>query len=263
MFARMMTVIKAKWNRLLGRMEDPAEILDYSYQRQLELLQKFRRGIADLVTAKKRIRLQRDAKAKEVAKLEEAARAALRHGDEQLARRALERKQFISDELAGLDQQVAELEGQQDQLVAQEQKVRAKVQHFRTQKEVAKAQYSAAKARVELSQSATGISGQMDGGAMALQRAMDRVEDMRARAGALEELERAGTLNALGNGETDLDREIRELTSVSGVEAEMEKLRLEMGIRAPAGELPAAPAMDEPAVAPAREREPVRRTAGK
>ena len=55
---RMSTVIKAKISRLLDRAEDPGETLDYSYQRQLESLQNVKKGIADVVTAKKRIQMQ-------------------------------------------------------------------------------------------------------------------------------------------------------------------------------------------------------------
>ena len=41
---RFSTVVKAKISKLLDRAEDPAETLDYSYTKQLELLQKVRRG---------------------------------------------------------------------------------------------------------------------------------------------------------------------------------------------------------------------------
>ena len=53
---RTMTVFKSKWNQLLNRAENPNETLDYSYEKQLELLQNVKRGVADVVTAKKRLR---------------------------------------------------------------------------------------------------------------------------------------------------------------------------------------------------------------
>ena len=55
---RFSTVIKAKVSKLIERAEDPQETLYYSYERQLELLQNVKRGIADVVTSKKRLRLQ-------------------------------------------------------------------------------------------------------------------------------------------------------------------------------------------------------------
>src|SRR6266446_2475725 len=55
---RVSLVFKAKANKALDKMEDPRETLDYSYQRQLELLTKVRRGVADVATSRKRVELQ-------------------------------------------------------------------------------------------------------------------------------------------------------------------------------------------------------------
>ena len=55
---RMSTVVKAKISKLLDRAEDPGETLEYSYQKQIELLQNVKKGIADVVTSKKRLQLQ-------------------------------------------------------------------------------------------------------------------------------------------------------------------------------------------------------------
>src|SRR5215813_11000917 len=105
MSGRFSTVIKAKINKLLDKAEDPSETLEYSYQKQMELLQNVKKGIADVVTSKKR----------------------------------LQRKQFAQGELQSLDTQVQELESQQQGLVAKEQQLRSKIDQFRTKKEVIKA----------------------------------------------------------------------------------------------------------------------------
>ena len=75
---RMSTVIKAKISRLLDRAEDPGETLDYSYQKQIELLQNVKKGIADVVTSKKRLQLQTKKLESDVVKLDTQARQALR-----------------------------------------------------------------------------------------------------------------------------------------------------------------------------------------
>src|SRR5919108_5279200 len=67
---RMSTVIKAKISRLLDRAEDPGETLDYSYQKQLESLQNVKKGIADVVTAKKRLQMQSQKLEQSVVKLD-------------------------------------------------------------------------------------------------------------------------------------------------------------------------------------------------
>src|ERR1700676_3674036 len=139
---RMSTVVKAKVSKLLDRAEDPAETLDYSYQKQVEQLQNVKKGIADVVTAKKRLQMQESTIQQQVVKLDTQARQALASGQEDLARTALERKNVAQTELQSLDTQVQELADQQQRLTDSEQKLRAKIVSFRSKKEVIKAQYS-------------------------------------------------------------------------------------------------------------------------
>src|SRR5215207_6514391 len=232
MAGRMSTVIKAKVSRLLDRAEDPGETLDYSYQKQLESLQQVKKGIADVVTAKKRLGMQAQKLEQSVVKLDTQARQAMAAGNEQLARTALERKQLAQTELQSLDQQVAELQSQQEKLTESEKRLRAKIESFRTKKEVIKAQYSAAEAQVRISEAATGVGEEMADVGLAMQRAVDKTEDMRARASAVEELEAAGTFEdnlTLTAGQDDIDRQLAELTSGSQVEDDLARMKAELG----------------------------------
>jgi len=232
MAGRMSTVIKAKVSKLLDRAEDPGETLDYSYQKQLESLQNVKKGIADVVTAKKRLGMQASKLEQSVVKLDTQARQALAAGNEELARTALERKQLAQTELQSLDQQVAELQSQQDKLIESEKRLRAKIEAFRTKKEVIKAQYSAAEAQVRISEAATGVGEEMADVGLAMQRAVDKTENMRARASAMDELEASGAFDdqlSLTAGQDDLDRQLHELSSSSAVDDDMARLRAELG----------------------------------
>jgi phage shock protein A len=239
---RMSTVVKAKISKLLDRAEDPAETLEYSYQKQIEQLQNVKKGIADVVTAKKRLQLQEEQYKAQVVKLDTQARQALAAGKEDLARTALERKNVVQTDLQSLDQQITQLEAQQEQLTQAEQRLRSKIEQFRSKKEVIKAQYSAAEAQVRISEAATGVGEEMADVGLAMQRAVDKTEQMKARASAVQELEAAGTfedLTTLTPGEDDIDRQLRELSSSSEVDADLERLRAELGqgSGAPAGEI--------------------------
>ncbi len=229
---RMSTVVKAKVSKLLDRAEDPAETLDYSYQKQVEQLQNVKKGIADVVTAKKRLQMQESSLQQSVVKLDTQARQAVSAGQEDLARTALERKNVAQTELQSLDGQVTELEDQQQKLTDSEQKLRAKIESFRTKKEVIKAQYSAAEAQVRISEAATGVGEQMADVGLAMQRAVDKTENMKARADAVSELEAAGTfddITALGSGEDDIDRQLKQLSNQPAIDSELAKLKGEVG----------------------------------
>jgi phage shock protein A len=143
--------------------------------------------------------------------------------------------------MQSLDGQIAELEKQQEQMTASEQRLRTKIEQFRSKKEVIKAQYSAAEAQVRISEAATGVGEEMADVGLAMQRALDKTENMKARADAVSELEAAGTfqdLTALGPGEDDIDRQLKELSSSSEVDSELEKMKAELAAGSgPAGEL--------------------------
>jgi phage shock protein A len=229
LMSRASMVVKAKFSKLLDRAENPAETLDYSYERQLELLQNVKRGIADVVTAKKRLELQETQLQQSVVKLETQARQALSAGREDLARQALERKSGLQQQLQGLDQQAQQLEQQQEKLVTSEKALSAKVEAFRTQKETIKAQYSAAEAQVRIGEAATGIGEQMADTGLAIQRAKDKTEQMQARASAIDELTTSGALEDFTSDQTQLDRELAQLSSQSQVDDELTKMKAELG----------------------------------
>src|SRR5262249_10424766 len=147
LMARASTIIKAKFNALLNRAENPAETLDESDEQQLRQLQNVKRGIADVATAKKRLELQYTTMQQQVDKLDGQARDAVKANREDLAREALTRKAAIQGQLGSIMQQGQQLEAQQQKLVEGEQTLSARVESFRTPKEVIKAQYSPAAAQ--------------------------------------------------------------------------------------------------------------------
>jgi phage shock protein A len=229
LFSRFAQIVKAKISALLNRAENPNETLDYSYEKQLESLQNVKRGVADVVTAKKRLQLQTQQLEQNVVKLDTQARQALAAGREDLARQALERKSGIQQQLQDLDTQVTQLADQQEKLVANEKQLSARIEQFRSQKEVIKAQYSAAEAQVRIGEAATGIGREMENTGLAIDRAKDKTEQMQARASAIDELIETGGLDELGSDKTQLDRELEQLASKSQVDRELDALKAEVG----------------------------------
>ncbi len=131
---RMGMIFRAKANKALDRAEDPRETLDYSYQKQLELLQKVRRGVADVATSRKRLELQLNQLQQQSAKLEDQGRKALALGREDLAREALSRKAALQQQVTDLETQHATLQGEEEKLTLAAQRLQAKVDAFRTKK---------------------------------------------------------------------------------------------------------------------------------
>ena len=229
LWQRIRMIFGAKVSKALDRAENPSETLDYSYEQQLTLLQNVKRGIADVVTAKKRLQMQQKQLEQSVVKLETQARQALGSGREDLARQALERKSGVQTQLQDLDSQVQTLEDQQDKLVANEKELSARIESFRSQKEVMKAQYSAAEAQVRINEASTGIGSKMADAGAAIERARSKTEEMQARASAMDELMASGTLEDFTSDKTQLDRELQQMASQTQVESELSKLKQELG----------------------------------
>jgi phage shock protein A len=227
---RVSLIFKSKANRALDRMEDPRETLDYSYQTQLELLQKVRRGVADVATSRKRIELQINQLQQSSDKLDRQARDALAAGREDLARDALTRKAGVQSQLGDLSTQYTSLQGEEEKLTGASQRLQAKVDAFRTRKETIKATYTAAEAQTRINEAFTGISEEMGDVGMAIQRAEDKTEQMKARAGAIDELMASGALDDMVSGpRDDIQAELDRMGAGHDVDAELARLKGELG----------------------------------
>ena len=235
--SRTSLIVKSKISTLLNRAENPTETLDYSYEQMQEQLQNVKRGVADVVTAKKRLELQTQKLEQNVVKLETQARQAVAANREDLARQALEKKAAAQQQLQELDAQVKQLEQQQQQLIESQQTLESRVESFRSQKEVLKAQYSAADAQVRIGEAATGIGEHMADVGMAVQRAKDKTEQMQARANAIDELTTAGALEDFTSSGDDIDRQLSQISQSTQVDDELAKMKAELGTSEPPKEL--------------------------
>jgi phage shock protein A len=230
LWQRFKLIFASKANKALDKAEDPRETLDYSYEKQLELLQKVRRGVADVSTSRKRIELQIQNLAQQTDKLTEQAKAALAGGREDLAREALTRKSGLQQQIADLQVQLAQLQDQEEKLVVASQQLQAKVDAFRTKKETIKATYSAAEAQTKINEAFAGISSELGDVGLAVQRAEDKTAQMQARAGAIDELVASGALEDVSStGKDNLTIELERMASQSQVDDELARMRLELG----------------------------------
>ena len=222
-------LFRAKASRALDSAEDPRETLDYSYERQLDMMQKMRRGVADVATSRKRVELQIQRLEASRDKLEGQARQALAQNREDLAREALARRAAADAELGDLHSQRDQLAAEEAKLVEASRRLEAKVQAFRTRKETIKASYTAAEAQTGIGEALTGISEEMSDVGLAMQRAEDKVAQMQARSGAVEELMASGALDDLSASSDPLQAELDRGALGTGVDAELERLRRELG----------------------------------
>ncbi|HET7149240.1 MAG TPA: PspA/IM30 family protein, partial [Candidatus Nitrosopolaris sp.] len=223
---RIYTIIRQKLNRILDKNEDPRRALDYSYSQQAGMLNKLRRDLAEVVTAKKRLEMQKLRLWDNVRNLDEQANHAVDSSREDLAKLALERKNANLLQVQALDKQITEMQVEQQKLEDTERRLSTKVEEFKSRKEVIKAQYSAAEAQVRIKENVTGISEELTDIGMAMNRAEDKTEKMKAKAQALDEMIDSGVLTdytSTSGSDNDIERELQKMTVKSSINDELAK----------------------------------------
>ena len=123
--------------------------LDTAYERQLEMLTRVRRAVADVATSRKRLELQANQLGQQIGKLGEQSRTAMEAGRDDLAEEAGARRGAAREQLADLQRQYAVMQAEEGRLTVASQRLQAKVDAFRTRKEAIKAARAVAQATAE------------------------------------------------------------------------------------------------------------------
>lgn len=225
---RIAMVFRIKANKVLDRAEDPREVMDYSYERQQEMLTKMRRGLADVATSRKRIELQIGQLQQSAEKLHGQAEQAVAAGREDLAREALARRSTALEQVPDLQAQRDALRADEDKLTAATHRLQTKVEAFRTRKESIKAGYTAAEAQTKVNEAVSGISEEMGDVGLAMQRAEDKTVQMQSRAQAMDELLASGALDdatAAVTGRDDLQAALNTSRADTDIERELAAIK--------------------------------------
>jgi phage shock protein A len=228
---RLYNIFRAKANKVVDSLEDPKEILDYSFERQGEIMNKLRQDVTKVVTAKKQLEIQKAKLITSISTLEQQAKDALKNNREDLARLGLERKHTLQLEVKNLDKQIADIQGEQTKLEDTERRLSSKVEQFKTQKEIIKAKYSSADAQVKIKESITGLSEEMSDIGMSLSRAEEKTNNLQAKAQALDELIDSGVLTdytaTYESPSSHIEAELNKSSLSKAVDDELSKLKAE------------------------------------
>src|ERR1700677_975097 len=228
LFQRAHDIVAAKANKALDAAEKPDEMLDLSYEQMLDQITKVRQALVTIAASRKQIELQEQQLQHSVDHLQDQAKSSLSLGKEDLAREALSRKSAAQTQIDGMEPQHQQLTEEEQKLEQALAALQQRVNNFRSQKEVLKAQYTAASAVTSVNESVAGISSTLGDSGAALQRAQDKISNMQARAGALDELLQSGVLEDVGGGGDDIQKELDAVGNQAGVEDELAALKAQI-----------------------------------
>jgi phage shock protein A len=183
-----------------------AERLDETYRSQLSHLQKVRRGVADVVTSRRRVEVQLARLAQESATLDTEAQAAVARNDDAAARASLTRKVTLEKAAEDLRDRHGALLSEEQKLISTADDLEQRIEDFRRRKDTLSARHSAAEARAEITGAGSGIASSMRDVNQAMESAERHTRELEAKADAVDELVDGGIISAPGESADEAER---------------------------------------------------------
>ncbi|MBC7999150.1 MAG: PspA/IM30 family protein [Leptolyngbya sp.] len=216
MFDRLANLMKAMFNALLGRMEDPQIMLEQTYQDLQSNLIQVRQAVAQAIATEKQLEQQLQKNKEQAETWHNRAAMAVQQNNDDLAKQALQRKQQYQQAANDLEAQLKVQKESTNTLRQRLTDLEAEVQKAYTKKQVLIARDKAAQATSKANEI---LSKTTSSGAMSVIEKMEtKVLEREARAAALGEL-----------GTDQLDKQFRNFEGKTDIEMELLALKGSMG----------------------------------
>jgi phage shock protein A len=212
-FARMTDIIKSNINELLDRAEEPEKMIRQMVREMEEAVNKATASVGTAVANQKRLERQANEKDAQVEEWQRKAERAVEAGQDDLARRSLERKAVFVKAAEDLHPAMEESRQTAEQLREQLRELKTKLEEARTRQGTLVARHRAAEARKRLAKS---ISGLGNDAFSSFERFEQKVESTEAEADAHTEV--AGEMQSI-------EKEIRDLDQGAEIEDELTALK--------------------------------------
>ena len=213
MFTRMTDILRSNINEALDRAEDPEKLLRQMIREMEEAVNKATASVGTAVANQKRLERQRDERVTQTQDWQRKAERAVEAGEDELARRALERKTVLQRAAEDLAPPAEESRRTAQQLREQLRELKGKLEEARTRQVTLMARHRAAEARKKLAQSIHGLG---DDAFSSFECFEQRVEESEAEAEAHTEV-----VSELD----DVERRVRDLDRSASVEEELRALK--------------------------------------
>lgn len=221
-FERIADILKANINDMIDKAEDPVKMVKQLIIEMEGQVDEATRALGQAMGSQKVAAKElADAKAK-VADWTDKAKLALKNGDEDLARKALDIK-------VGLEGQVDQLQASYDSITAQVDKLKDQVQTMKMKLDEARARQNVLIARAKMAEASTNVATSIsaattDSAFAKLDKLERKIVEQEATAEAYTEL------NATGVDSVAVADQFAELQHKDAVDSELERLKGELGL---------------------------------
>lgn len=208
MLDRLVQVIKAAFNAMLGKVEDPAMMLEQSYNELQSNVISVRQAVAQAIATEKQLERELQKNKDQAATWQNRAAMAVQQNSDDLARQALQRRTQYSQAAADLEVQLKTQKEATNGLRSRLGELESELQKANTKKSVLIARDKAAKATIKANEilSKTNSSGALS----MMERMESKVQEKEAKALALGELSGDQLEKQFKNfeGQTDIEMEL-------------------------------------------------------
>ncbi len=215
-FSRISDVFKANVNEALDKAEDPEKMLKQMIIEMEESVNKTTLSVSSAIANEKSLERKIEKAKREHDDWEQKAMQALNTNREDLARKALEKKNLAERNINDLEPMHQQAKANADKMREKLNQLKKKLDEAKTRQSTLIARSQAAKAQKQIAQSFSGVGSDAFG---KFEKYETKIEKLESEAEAHEEL--------AGN-DVSLEDEFRQLETSSGVDDELKKLKEKM-----------------------------------
>lgn len=221
MFSKITNIFKANVNSVLDKMEDPNKILDQNIRDMESEYIKAKESVARAKAEEISLTRKITSLNLEVSKWNENAKLALKKGSEELAKKALVKKQEIEQELHLMEADNKSISSSTITLIDDLKTMENKIAEAKRKKNILKIRLETANAKKKIVETKSKIEGIGDGAFSSFAKMEEKANRMINEADALEEIN-----NTMS--ESSLENEFEELNGNKSIESELEKLKAQL-----------------------------------
>jgi phage shock protein A len=222
---RILRVIRANFNALVGQAEDPEKILEQTVMDMQEDLVQLRQAVAQAIATQKRTERQAHQAQSNSEEWYRRAQLALQQGNDVLAREALTRRKSYQDTATALTAQIEQQNNIVVRLKKDLQTLESKISEARTKKDMYIARARSAQATQRLNEMIGGVNTTSSLGAF--ERMEEKVLQLEAQSEAIAEL-----------SSDDLQKQFAALEASSDIDSELASMKAQLSGQTPPPQLP-------------------------
>ncbi len=212
---RILRVIRANLNSLLGNAEDPEKILEQTVLEMQDNLVLLRQSVAQAIATQKRTDRQASQAQSNAEEWYRRAQLALQQGNESLAREALTKRKFYQETATALLTQMEPHKIVVDRLKTDMQALSQKISEAKTKKDMFIARARSAQASANINEILGGVNPRNS--LNAFERMEEKVMEIEAKSAAIAEL-----------GTDDLQQKFASLEAGGEIESELAAMKQQL-----------------------------------